>query len=143
MNTISAIAGNCSRSGGRAVMLARQLFSLNDHFNFDDDSICQYNQPQPIILSSGEDRLSKEKLTVYPNPSNGNFIIEVKNGVFIEGAELLIYDLKGRKVFSKFIEKECKKIEINKSNFGLEGIFICKLISNNDLLYSPKIILNK
>lgn len=140
---ISPIAGSCSRSGGRSVILARQLYLLNEYFDFDEDSICQY-EPEPIVLNTGANNPSKEQLTVYPNPSNGNFIIEIKYKIFPSKSQLYIYDLKGREVFNKSIDRECKKIEITKADLGVaEGIFICKLVSTKDLLYSPKLILHK
>lgn len=140
---ISSIANSCSRSGGRSVTLARQLYLLKEYQEFNDDSICQ-SEPEPLILGTNINKSPKEELNVYPNPSNGNFIIEVRNGSFTTGSELFIFDLKGREVFSKSIDKECKKVEITKTDLGLsEGVFICRLISNKNLLYSPKIILNK
>ena len=140
---ISSIGNSCSRSGGRSVILARQLYLLNEYQEFNDDTICQY-EPQPIVLGSETYKLPDEKLKVYPNPSNGNFIIEVRNGNFTSGSKLFIYDLNGREVYFKSIEKECIKVEINKNDLGLlEGVFLCKVISNSNVLYSPKIILNK
>jgi PKD repeat protein len=140
---ISEIANSCARSGGRSVILARQLYLLNEYFDFNEDSTCQY-EPEPIVLNAKANQLSKEQLSVYPNPSNGNFILEVKHGAFPFKSQLYIYDLKGREVFHKLIDKECKRIEITKADLGVvEGIFICKLISTKDLLYSPKIILHK
>jgi hypothetical protein len=141
---ISPIAGSCSRSGGRSVILARQLYLLNEYFDFDEDSICEASEPEPVVLNTGANSLLKEQLSVYPNPSNGNFVVEVKQGTFPSKSQLYIYDLKGREVFHKSIDRECKKIEITKVDLGVvEGIFICKLISAGDLLYSPKIILHK
>ncbi|MBP8894335.1 MAG: T9SS type A sorting domain-containing protein [Saprospiraceae bacterium] len=117
---------------------------MNEYFDFDEDSICEASEPEPVVLNTGANSLLKEQLSVYPNPSNGNFVVEVKQGTFPSKSQLYIYDLKGREVFHKSIDRECKKIEITKVDLGVvEGIFICKLISAGDLLYSPKIILHK
>ncbi len=75
---------------------------------------------------------------------NAGFLLAEYEPSLLAGSELFIYDLNGREVYFKSIEKECIKVEITKNDLGLlKGVFLCKVISNSNVLYSPKINLSK
>jgi len=142
MASVMSVANSCSRSGGRSVILARQLYQLHENLDFDDDTLCQ-PEPEPLILGTGSSNNTKLQLNVYPNPNNGNFVIEIKNRNIPSNSKLYIFDLNGKEVFNKLILTESQKIVISRGEIGMEGVFICKLISCDGLLYSPKIVLKK
>lgn len=80
--------------------------------------------------------LDQRNLNIYPNPSDGNLVISVVND--IEDAEVSIYDLNGRKVYSDKISIYGSE-SINASKLST-GMYILK-ISNGVSSYSQKIII--
>ncbi|WP_105049602.1 family 16 glycosylhydrolase [Polaribacter butkevichii] len=81
---------------------------------------------------------SKDKLRIYPNPTNGKITITVKD--FIKILELEIFDVTGKKVQTKILEKEVSEIIISPAL--AEGIYIFKFNTDNNYLWQ-KIILKK
>lgn len=79
--------------------------------------------------------LSKPLVTIYPNPNNGQFTINLKNNnnttTLIE-----IYDLMGKKVISE--NNTSNKITINISTQP-KGIYLVR-VSNGDVVFTEKIV---
>lgn len=80
---------------------------------------------------------SKDKLSIYPNPTNGTITITVKD--FTKNFDLEIFDIRGKKVQSKILEKEVS--EITMSSALAKGIYIFKFNKGNTILWR-KIIFN-
>ena len=80
----------------------------------------------------------KDNLHIYPNPTNGKVTITVKG--FTKNVALEIFDIKGKKVKTKILEKEISEITL--SPVLTEGIYILKFNKGNKILIR-KIILKK
>lgn len=74
-----------------------------------------------------ENIASLEQFKLYPNPSNGEFII-----VMIEPAvmKIEVYDISGKMVFNSDLSKSDLKLNLKHLN---KGIYFCKLIRNNEI----------
>lgn len=80
-----------------------------------------------VINCTGLNELSESTLHVFPNPSNGSFIIEVEEGS--EFSTAIIFDLAGKNVFEKNISDQ-KQIEFNTSLSS--GIYLLQLYSKEN-----------
>ncbi|MDA9262148.1 T9SS type A sorting domain-containing protein [bacterium] len=75
-------------------------------------------------------------LSIYPNPNNGDFNIEFSNNAF-EKATLTLYDIQGKILLNKKLEKSNNSIVINTN----PGIYIAKIkIDNQEVV--KRIIIN-
>jgi len=86
------------------------------------------------------DRFNKEigKVTVYPNPANGDITIKY----FIpqnENAEFSIYDLAGKKITSYLLNGENNQLTISLANLN-PGIYLYNVVSNGKIVKQDKIV---
>ncbi|MBK7819369.1 MAG: T9SS type A sorting domain-containing protein [Sphingobacteriaceae bacterium] len=96
------------------------------------------------ILAVSLDRLSKLIFVVYPNPNNGEFIIEISGAKAKTNITVELIDQSGEIQYQSdfLIEDMTKfKIPINPPNKLSGGIYICKLKSG-DSVYNIKVIIN-
>lgn len=77
-------------------------------------------------------------VSVYPNPAKTDFTIEFKNE--IKNAEAALYDVSGRKVWSKSGVQGVGKLNVD---IGMlpKGIYFIKVYSGDEEMYSKKMIL--
>ena len=74
---------------------------------------------------------------IYPNPSNGNFTVAIKNGLDAN-CKLELYDVVGKKIHQQVISTT----ETNINTTGLsKGIYLLKLTNPVGLVYNTKIII--
>jgi hypothetical protein len=67
-------------------------------------------------------------ITLFPNPNNGNFTLQFRNGYFSD-AELIIYDALGRKVFKEKLQDQQNTISLK----GLEsGLYFAQIHSGEN-----------
>jgi hypothetical protein len=77
-----------------------------------------------------------------PNPTNGNTLIEYTIGNFTNGAELLIYDMIGRKVISQTITKPGLGSLLIQQGELKSGIYCYTLLVDGVKLETKKMIIN-
>ena len=87
-----------------------------------------YFEPIPLSTST----FNTFNLSIYPNPSDGNFIISSKDN-FLENSNLEIYDILGKQVFSRKLNN--KETNINVEHLS-KGIYIAKLTKDDTILNS-------
>ncbi len=90
-----------------------------DGFYFDDFSISSV-LPEPSIITKNKTKSFK----VYPNPSTGNFYVELND---ISNANILITDIAGKILYNK---QNIKQSTYNFQNYS-KGIYFITLKSNN------------
>lgn len=137
---MSYIASQCPFEGGPAVYLARNLISLVDTSRvYDDESNCDATR---IGFIQTEDKNSPiVSSSVFPNPFNDNFMIDV-NGL---GQEVIIkvnvYDLTGRLILTENVNSEIFPYELNMMA-QQSGLFFVELIdkTSNLLVAIHKVI---
>tara|TARA_B100000809_G_scaffold93254_1_gene91877 strand:+ start:1279 stop:2409 length:1131 start_codon:yes stop_codon:yes gene_type:complete len=82
--------------------------------------------------------IKREEVKLYPNPTEGVFIISINNQNF-SNTLLEIYDVTGQLIFNKKLNKQSTKIDLSKQSTGL---YFYRL--TNDLnTYSGKLVIDK
>ncbi|OFX56711.1 MAG: hypothetical protein A2046_00230 [Bacteroidetes bacterium GWA2_30_7] len=80
-------------------------------------------------------------IAIYPNPNNGNFILDIENADN-KAISLHIYDISGRNVFNEnFENKAVFKKNINVSSLE-SGIYLVK-ISDGNIVNHKNIVISK
>ena len=95
-----------------------------------------------ITTNVGEEGLSKtSSVVVYPSPTNGNNVNIKASGLSSE-AQLDIYDLTGRKVFTSGLQVDGGKVaqHFNLTNVVTEGVYSTVITSGADI-YRQKIVI--
>jgi len=78
-------------------------------------------------LSKGETVAEGFKISIYPNPTNGRFTVNLDSD---KNADLTVYNIQGLQVYSK--QNVLGKIELDLSDEP-EGIFLVKIVSGNEI----------
>lgn len=90
-----------------------------------------YEYDMPTFIDNNETNLM-ENIKVYPNPSDGNFTVELKNLKSTE-VKISMYDIFGKEIYmlntSLDISKDYNKINLSDIPSGL---YFISIISNND-----------
>lgn len=90
-----------------------------------------------IIFTAGN---TNEAVTIYPNPFSTYTTIMINEASQINKADLRIYNVLGKEVINTIITKQLTTIET--SNLS-SGMYFYKVISNNNIIQSGKIISKK
>ncbi|HXD93420.1 MAG TPA: T9SS type A sorting domain-containing protein, partial [Bacteroidia bacterium] len=106
--------------------------TVKDNFNDSVEAI------KPITLLIGVTGIKQTITTnadvlVYPNPTNGNFIIETNS---IEKQNMQIFDVNGKLVLSQVIDGK-KNIDVTNLN---EGVYNVSIISSNSVVNKRVVI---
>ena len=92
--------------------------------------------PTEIFVNS----TSQNDFEIYPNPNNGNFEVELKNGSNVN-AKITIYNIVGKLIYENDVN-DTTLIKSIKLNNVPNGIYFVKLKSNT-VNFTKKIIVNK
>lgn len=92
---------------------------------------------ESITLSIEDVSNSITSIITYPNPTKDNFTIQLNN---IDNASISIYDVLGKKIYQKMNVRE--KVEVANQNRFKSGIYLIKVIDNNQKIYHNKLIIN-
>ena len=85
------------------------------------------------IKQAGENNL----ISVYPNPSNGNFSVNVVN---TENASIEVYNSLGEKIYAKPLTANTENINMEKFNSGVYFIYVKQ---NGAIIYRNNMVLTK
>lgn len=123
---------------GCADMAGREMDSTNEEvlrMNYMVDENVLYNEEftdvelnKKTIDEANETPQSNSNFAIYPNPNKGQFTIELNNTATESTIE--IYDLMGKKVWSKISLEN--KLEIDISNQP-KGIYLVKVVNENQV----------
>ncbi|MCX6148296.1 MAG: T9SS type A sorting domain-containing protein [Candidatus Kapabacteria bacterium] len=87
------------------------------------------------VVNFGTGILESTKLTniiVYPNPTNGEFNIDIVDGI----EKVKVFDILGNMVFESGEPKSNFKI-----NIFHPGIYVIQITSNNQLIYKKLVVI--
>jgi hypothetical protein len=79
-----------------------------------------------------------QEINIFPNPTNGNFQLDVPENNITGKVLVKIYSTEGREVFS---EIRANKSQISLKNKLTSGIYILKVKTENNIIYNSKIII--
>ncbi len=88
---------------------------------------------QDIIVHTSINEVNDNIARIYPNPNNGNFIIELKNNT--NNAEVKLFDLAGRMVYNTKENSGTIHINLNQMNAGMYVVEVKSgdLVSRNKI----------
>lgn len=96
----------------------------------------QYSK-QTSVISSIRNNSASEHFTIYPNPSFGNFTIDL-SAINQKKIALTIYDLLGKIVY---VNTSIPSEQIQIENQFTSGIYIVQIIGENGIIASQKIVI--
>lgn len=95
----------------------------------------------PSATGIGETNIANQALSVYPNPSNGQFNINYSTEDVVAPVTIKVFDLKGSEIYNEVVNaNKLKGYPINLSNES-KGVFILELTMNKKTI-SQKIVVN-
>jgi hypothetical protein len=128
MATISYISNTCPSEGSFAKYIAMSInVSYDQGFDISDKLSCDTRSRNNHSTQS-----TSQDLTVFPNPSSGEFSIEL-----LSNSRIQIKDRLGNIVFDKAFQKGNNKINLNKYP---SGIYFLQSISGTDIRTTKKIL---
>lgn len=127
----------CPKFGGKAVYMARGLYQLMAHVEYDDELNCNGIGER----SSGQTEPEAGSFQLFPNPASNLFILLLNEKMDIP-ATLLLTDLSGKTV-------QVHHLPIGQSHFsfgvgGLPGgIYFCKITSGREQVFVQKLVISR
>jgi len=82
---------------------------------------------------------SKEDISIYPNPSNGNFQLQINTSQFAKKLDLGIYTVQGKRVYSKADMQQQTSSNIEISDLP-KGIYFLRLFDGKDNYYRKIVV---
>jgi hypothetical protein len=96
------------------------------------------SSPSPVDQFENESKLD---CSVYPNPNNGVFTVQIKSDLPRQGATTLILtDITGREVWSRKVSSDYRSITVQTSGLP-PGLYLLNVMSGSKK-YSDKLIIN-
>lgn len=137
MANIESIANQCPLLGGTAVFQARVLLmGINETLiEFNDDCEVQKSLKQP------SNEISNSSFTVYPNPNNGNMILNYSLNEGEKG-EMRLYNYTGQQVGVYTLNPSGKQISIG-GNHLANGVYTYRISVNGKLAATNKVVVVK
>jgi len=94
----------------------------------------------PISVEDLDNDEASKVAVLYPNPFSGSISAVIKSAMFIEAAELVIYNTMGVKVIESVISKEAQLFD----TYTLQaGVYYYRVISNGVIIQTGKLISHK
>lgn len=133
-------------NGDTTIYLQQVEAKTNFQFNFSMPIISIALDPENWILKSStvtkdvtigneENLFSKENITVYPNPTSGNLMVNTNK---TEPVSIFVYNMQGKLCLTK----ESFKSGILETSILQKGIYLLVIKTNEGLVYNEKLVLN-
>ncbi|MDO9257027.1 MAG: T9SS type A sorting domain-containing protein [Bacteroidales bacterium] len=92
-----------------------------------------------LDLTGVAENTAKSGISIYPNPSNGNFQLKLDNSLSTKKYELGIYTLKGEKVYAQSDIQQKNLTDIEISDLP-KGVYIVRLYGRKENYYKKIVI---
>jgi len=133
---VNASGGNASGSGGSSVYSLGQIFETNIISGCDITEIRNIQQPSEIITDKSNEAVSEYELSVYPNPTENNLNLLVKNSV-PDNLKYQLFDMQGSLLKSNAITGNQTQIETSDLP---PATYFLKIMQENTQVQSFKIV---
>ncbi|MGK0365535.1 MAG: putative Ntn-hydrolase superfamily protein [Saprospiraceae bacterium] len=91
-------------------------------------------------ISSSENIDNQSFIHVFPNPTKGDFSIEVSETNFTANLTLSLYDIEGKNILIRDMNE--RKMQISRTDLNVKGLILAEIRNNNkDIVGSTKILL--
>ena len=115
--------GDCLRKLDVLPEIEDEIFELEDFFEFNPE------------ISDIDDVISEaEKISIYPNPTDGVLNISISNGSI---DNIVVSDITGKVLVEKAVNADQAEIDLSSYN---KGIYLVKVVTENDS-YIEKVVL--
>ncbi|MHC1706010.1 MAG: T9SS type A sorting domain-containing protein [Bacteroidales bacterium] len=137
------IAAQCPITGGKAVYLARSLYSATRDTIYNDRELCSMEggsviKSQNIILEND----NSPHLSIYPNPAT-NYVQVISDHIIKGEIHIQFFDLLGEKVFEKSIKLESQSASVDIKNCPAGVYFIKCILDNGSIQGKNKLIITR
>ena len=105
--------------------------------NSRSDGVQAFDLPRSLWKTSTQELFNANDVNIYPNPSKGVFNIDFLTNIQINQIEA--FDITGKLVATKFINKDAKTCSIDLSNYTT-GVYLLKLKSEFGTLVHKVIV---
>ena len=133
-------------TGDTTIYVQQGEAKTNYQFSFTTPIISIALDPENWILKSStvtkdasigneENTFSNESITVYPNPTNGNVMVNTNK---TEPVTLYVYNMQGK----LYLTKESLKSGVLETSVLQKGIYLLVIKSKKGLVYNQKLVLN-
>jgi len=133
-------------NGDTTIYVQQGEAKTNYQFSFSKPIISIALDPENWILKSSvvtkdatigneENLFSKENITVYPNPTNGNVMVNTNK---TEPVSIFVYNMQGKLCLTK----ESFKSGVLETSILQKGIYLLVIKTNEGLVYNEKLVLN-
>lgn len=92
-----------------------------------------------IVTSVSQNQMNANSISVYPNPVVDHIQIQLDNSLDWNGLTLSVFNLNGKKVFQKQINRQGNLMDINAANLK-PGYYVLSIYDNQQIVYSTKIL---
>ncbi len=135
-----AAAGNSSQSIGYAVLDQDPLGGISYYRLVQVDNNGEDKIYGPVSVSCAG---SRNGMMVFPNPSKGEFTVEISSDDNNSQAEIRILDLAGKTVTTRVVDIEAGNNQVMFNETELQrGSYIVRLISGNNEMMPVRIVVN-
>lgn len=91
-------------------------------------------------ISSNENIGNQSFIHIFPNPTKGDFSIEISEKKFAPNLSIHLYDIEGKSIFS--ISMNERKMNISRTGLNVKGLILAEIRnSKNEIVGSKKILL--
>ena len=133
-------------TGDTIIYVEQSGAKTNYQFSFSSPIVSVAIDPENWILKSStvakdatigneENLFSKENITVYPNPTSGNVMVNTNKN---EPVTLFVYNMQGKLCLTK----ESFKSGVLETSILQKGIYLLVIKTNEGLVYNEKLVLN-
>jgi hypothetical protein len=77
---------------------------------------------------------------VYPVPSSDYVFINYSFNEEVQYPKLKVYDINGRLLLNRGIDKKVGQILLDKNDLQAAGVYLCQIVAEGKILFSNKII---
>jgi len=134
--TVISSSGGFFASGSKSLSFTIAEMTMVQSFFQPSNILTQgFQQPEQLTTSINENKITGEEVLIYPNPSNGHFVISFKANEE-SNYRIKIFDLVGRIIFDQsyttVIGPNNLKINISKYSQGVYYLEISNGTSNDN-----------
>ncbi|MGZ3862718.1 MAG: T9SS type A sorting domain-containing protein, partial [Bacteroidia bacterium] len=142
ISSLTSVAQQCPMSGGSIVWKARAL--INKYYM----TVINYSGDCPDLSGNNGERksngisshvIANPTFNLYPNPNNGNLFLDYIIG---KDANLEIVDINGNLVGTYNLPTTRTRVEVRNENLQ-NGVYLYRIISNNNMIKFGKIVVMK